>query len=91
MEILSVWITLSLLVGWWNSNRGNSFWVGFLLSAFLSPLIGFIIVAITKENKKSIEQKEISTGEMKKCPFCAEIIKVEAIKCRFCGAELTKH
>jgi hypothetical protein len=47
---------LAILVGLWNNHRGNSFWVGFLLSLFFTPIGGaFLIATTTTRNKKAVE------------------------------------
>ena len=82
------WFGGALLIATWNRNRGNSFFVGLLISFFLSPLVGFIFVALTSKKIKGIEKQMLKSKEYKKCPQCAELVKVEAMKCRFCGKEL---
>lgn len=37
----------AILVGLWNNRRGNSFWVGFLLSLFFTPIGGAFLIATT--------------------------------------------
>ena len=35
-----------------------------------------------------VEPMEIEGGEWKRCPWCAESIRAEALKCRHCGSVL---
>lgn len=48
---LIAWLILSALLGLWNQKRGNGFLTGFLISLLLSPLIGLLMVIITKPKK----------------------------------------
>ncbi|MBD2797742.1 zinc ribbon domain-containing protein [Xenorhabdus sp. 18] len=69
------------------ASKGRSFgawwFYGFLI--FIVALIHSLVL----ESKQHItEKKKINAGEIKKCPFCAETIKTEAIVCKHCNKEI---
>ena len=89
--IITTWIILSILCGVYASGKGKSGFGYFLLSVLLSPLIGFIAALISKEDTAKIEKKEMSLGVKRKCPFCAELVKSEAIVCKHCSKDIGKE
>jgi len=87
-SIIIFWLCISGIVGVIARNKGRSYVGYFLLSLLTSPLVGIFLLLWVGSNTKKIEAAQIQAGHSKKCPFCAELIKVEAKVCRFCSREL---
>ncbi len=86
--LLFIWVILALLVGWYARGKGHSFFVMFLFAMILSSPVVFLIEAIRSPNILNQEKARLLSGEWEKCPSCAELVKSEATKCRYCGEQI---
>lgn len=55
--------------------------------AVLVPVVALVMVLLAK-NGQQIAAETGQYGQYRKCPFCAEPVRVEAVKCRHCGSAL---
>ncbi len=96
MFIFLCWIGLSFLAGYVGSDRKIGFWGGFLISILLSPLIGFIVVALSKvryeeeyeeeilqtqiQQQKALEKISEQTASVNQISISDEILKLKDLQ-----------
>lgn len=80
MVIISfiVWVILCALVAVFAERKGRKGIGYLLLSLFLSPLVGGIVVLCVADKNK------------KECPFCRKSVAINATVCPYCNKEIAK-
>jgi hypothetical protein len=76
MGILFLWLVFSVVVGAVGTTRKIGGIAAFLVSIFLSPLIGFIVVALSEPEKP----REVVAIDKKGQPIDLQEIKKEAVE-----------
>jgi len=84
MVLIFTWMLLSAIVAAAAQSRGRSAGQYFLLSFLLSPLLAVIILVLTKPTRAETEAIAARGGDVKRCPLCAELVKLEATFCKHC-------
>lgn len=85
--VVALWITFSIATGIIAFSKDRSVFGFFLLSFFLSPVIGMTAAIISVPGIGVQERREdalITARKAKRCASCHELVRPEAKICRFC-------
>lgn len=72
-----------------NRSGGLWFFLGFMCSFF--ALLAIAVVSDASNNQAGSSASSDDTSETRACPFCAELVKVQAKICKHCKAELPEY
>jgi uncharacterized membrane protein YeaQ/YmgE (transglycosylase-associated protein family)/RNA polymerase subunit RPABC4/transcription elongation factor Spt4 len=85
--IVIAWFVCGLIAAAISEEKGHSAVAGFFLGLLLGP-VGVIVAAVISREGAVLEQRAVNSGQMRRCPYCAELVRPQATVCRYCGRDI---
>ena len=84
--LLLIWLLFGAGTAAIASNKGRSGCAWFCVGVLLGP-IGLIMSMAVPRDQAGMDAEKLASG-YRRCEKCAELIRAEAVKCRFCGSDV---
>jgi ribosomal protein L32 len=85
--LVVIYGALSVALALWNRQKGHGFLLGLLYSIFLTPVLGFLTIAVTED----VVFLKTGNGVKRSCPRCFALTPANISFCEECGAHIQRH
>lgn len=93
MEYLIVWLIAAVVCAYFAGRKGRSIF-GWSMLGLLLPVVAMIILwalpplGFNDAKSQEIARKYGVSSRYRKCPACAELVQLDAVKCKHCQEDL---
>ena len=81
--LVVIWVVLGFVTAKIAESKGRPFGT-WLIYGFICFPLAILYLTVSKPSDETL----VDSGEYRKCPFCAKVVRSEAKVCRYCDKEL---
>ena len=88
--VMLLWGLVWIIIGRWIAKRKGRWTTNIVVALFLVGPLAIVYLLFARRDQDALDEVLVEDGKRMRCPYCANVIRTEAIVCSFCGRDMEK-